>query len=309
MSDQYLPMLACALNIDKVGKYAGYKMEVKLDGVRCIASRDATGKITMISRQGKEMHQKLPHLVSQLETIPGIWTIDGELGYCDTFITDGIGQARKAMPVGLDFNATMRVIGSSPPEAKGKQKRNINQGMSPIKYIVFDILHKGNYSLIATHQLERWRELGLLLKRSDDLYDIEQSTIMPGWDEAFYFQLVSVGGEGVMLKNPIAPYYPNKRRANTWYKVKASEEFDGVIIGYDKGQGKYEGAIGALVVRDSTGREVRVSGMTDSVRWSMTENFENYMHKHVEIKHFGRIGENKDGYRHPQFVRMRPDLD
>jgi hypothetical protein len=29
----------------------------------------------------------------------------------------------------------------------------------------------------------------------------------------------------------------------------------------------------------------------------------------MEIRHFGQVGKDQVGYRHPQFIRMRPDKD
>ncbi len=303
--DDFKPMLTCPVDIDNVGKYLRYTMEVKLDGVRCIAIKDSTGYVRMYTRSGKELHHKLDHIANQLQCIPGMWVLDGELGY--VMSTFAIGATT---PTAIDFNATMRVIGSDPVEARRKQQVNIAHGLGPIKFIVFDVLQVGNYRINTVIQKLRRDQLETLLERGTDLYDVILSYQWPRWDETIYNNIVQSGGEGVMLKNPEAPYHIGKRRANSWYKVKAYDTFDGVIVGWDPGKGKYEGAIGALVIQDSTGTCVHVSGMNDNDRQHMTDNFERLYHnRHVEVKHFGRVGESKDGYRHPQYLRMRPDLD
>jgi ATP-dependent DNA ligase len=308
--EDYKPMLANPVDIDKVGKYGNYTMEVKLDGVRCIAIKDPTGHVSLWSRSGKELTHKLDHIRVQLQGIKGSFVIDGELGYCNESLIDE--ATRSAFPVCIDFNATMRVLGSSPTTAEAKQIASIANGWQPIKFIVFDILQKGNYPATRLVQEERREGLADLLHNlaTDPLYDIELSKDWPAWDEKLYTDIVSNGGEGVMLKNPFAQYHIGKRRANTWYKVKAFDTVDCRIVDAVLGQGKYENQIGALVVEDPTGKRVKVSGMTDDQRLDMTARFgSRYVTKMCEVRFFGKVGENKDGYRHPQFLRMRPDLD
>jgi ATP-dependent DNA ligase len=309
--DDYKPMLACPVDIDKVDKYSNYTMEVKLDGVRCIAIKDPTGHVGLWTRSGKELTHKLEHICAQLRTIRGHFVIDGELGYCTEFLADD--KHDLAWPSSIDFNATMRVLGSDPPQAKLKQAVNQELGMPRIKFFVFDILQKGNYPAYRLKQSERREGLRDLLENlspEEGLLDVEMTPEWPSWDESLYTAIVSNGGEGVMLKNPDAIYYPGKRKANTWYKVKAFDTIDCKIVGAMPGQGKYEGAIGALVVEDPTGTKMNVSGMSDDVRMDMTTHLSTkYMNKMCEVRYFGKVGENKDGYRHPQYLRMRPDLD
>lgn len=308
--DNYKPMLANPVDIDKVGKYQNYTMEVKLDGVRCIAIKDTTGHVSLWSRSGKELTGKLGHIVTQLQWIKGSFVIDGELGYCLEFLGDA--HQPIAFPVAIDFNATMRIIGSSPGTALDKQQENQDKGWPNIKFFVFDILQKGIYPLHQLSQAERRKSLtdwfdSASYERSPD---IELSAEWPAWDERLYTDIVKYGGEGVMLKNPNAMYYPGKRKANTWYKVKAFDTIDCKIIGYDGGQGKYDAQIGALIVEDPTGREIKISGMTDAERLDMTCNFmRKYNGKMCEVRYFGKVGEAKDGYRHPQYLRMRGDLE
>lgn len=308
--DNYKPMLANPVDIDKVGKYQNYTMEVKLDGVRCIAIKDTTGHVSLWSRSGKELTDKLGHIVIQLKSIPGSFVVDGELGYCLEFLGDA--HQPIAFPVVIDFNATMRVIGSGSVEAQLKQDVKRELGWPNIKFFVFDILQKGIYPQHMLTQADRRKSLTEWFDSTtyELSPDIELSAEWPAWDESLYTSIVEAGGEGIMLKNPKAMYYPGKRKANTWYKVKAFDTIDCKIIGYDQGQGKYEAQIGALIVEDPTGREIKVSGMTDAVRLDMTCNFmRKYNGKMCEVRYFGKVGEQKDGYRHPQYLRMRGDLE
>lgn len=309
--DDYKPMLACPVDIDNVGKYGNYTMEVKLDGVRCIAIKDPTGHVSLWTRSGKELTHKLDHICAQLRTVRGHFVLDGELGYCMDFLADD--KHKLAWPSSIDFNATMRVLGSGPEEARLKQTVKREIGWPNIKFFVFDILQKGNYPAYRLKQSERREGLRDLLENlgpDTGLMDIQMTDEWPAWDDNIYTQIVNAGGEGVMLKNPDAIYYPGKRKANTWYKVKAFDTVDCKIVGALPGQGKYEGQIGALVVEDPTGWRINVSGMNDWQRNEMSTHLNTqYLNKMCEVRFFGKVGEAKDGYRHPQFLRMRPDLD
>lgn len=305
---EFSPMLACPVDMDKIDRYAHYTMEVKLDGVRCVAIKDGS-TVTLWSRQGKELTYKLRHLREQLLCIRGDFVLDGEIGYVRTERENIFDEN---IIYDMDFNATMRVIGSDPDEAERKHQNNIVAGMGKIQYVVFDIMHKGNYPAYRLRQEDRRKGLRDLLETLAPaaVEDVKLSASFNGWTEGFYQKVVKEGGEGVIIKNPDAAYQFGKRRANTWYKVKKYESVDGVIIGFKLGTGKYEHQIGALHVELPDGAHVYVSGMADAERAHMTQNFSTgYLGKHVEIRHFGKIGQAKDGYRHPQFLRMRPDLD
>jgi ATP-dependent DNA ligase len=277
-------MLACPLNIEDIDRKAdGYWMEPKLDGIRCLAAWDGR----MYSRSAKtDLAVRLPHIahaVRELHLPQGVW-LDGEVGY-------PAGFSRYNWPI-LDFNATVRVTGSSVDEALRKQDAEVRV----IQFHVFDCVNE---------QASR-RHWPIIGPSNGVIYQIQEA---PGWDEDTFTQYVLDGGEGVILKNPEARYQPGKRPARTWYKIKKFESTDGVIIDYDPGQGKYSGQLGALVVKLLDGTVVRASGMNDGLRMRMSENFEEFRGRWVEIKYFGRVGSASDGYRHPQFLRFRADLD
>lgn len=288
------PMLANALDIADIDKKArGYWMEPKLDGIRCVAAWDGR----MYSRSAKTaLHLLLPHLstrVIDLDLPQGVW-LDGEVGYLDQErpVQDG-------WPI-LDFNATVRVTGSSPDEALRKQ--NARYGFNnTIRFFVFDIIDPAEHSQAA----RSWMLNEYLQKRTD--YLIEMVPQLGAWDEARYDDYVLMGGEGVILKNPSALYQRGKRPAKHWYKIKKFDSFDGLIVGQGEGQGKYEDLLGYLMVEHPDGKIIRASGMTDAQRLDMTRQWtQKYFRKHVEVKYFGLTAGTP---RHPQFLRMRPDLD
>jgi len=276
-------------------------MEPKLDGIRCIAFWEGDD-IRMISRSAKtELGPKVPHLVKSLEKIlPWGMMFDGELGipHDQGWRSLGIGW-----PI-IDFNKTVRVTQSGVDEALSKQK---HPSVGPLHYYIFDFTYMDTVS--SEPQTDRTRVAMNLLSR--DPHDLIHPVIpvFSGWINRIYDNYVVDGGEGVILKNPKGLYVMRKRPAKTWYKIKKFDSFDGKIVGYDEGLGKYDGQIGALVIETPQGVLVRCSGMDDATRQYMTKYWSKYYGHMAEIKYFGRVGSVGKGYRHPQFLRMRPDLD
>lgn len=303
---EFEPMLAVKLDLDRVDRYHDYTMEVKLDGVRCLAIKEPNGRLTMWTRQGNEISNKLPYLRNQLRSIAGAYVLDGELGYLQ-FSDDFVDPT---IPYAIDFNKTMRVIGSGTDVAIEKQR--LDHPTRRICFTVFDILQVGNWPSWRDPQRKRRRGLVDVITNlsQDAMPDLRLSYSWDKFDPEVHSKVLELGGEGTMLKNPDAQYHLGKRRTNTWFKLKGFDTVDCKITGWEHGKGKYEGAIGALIVRDPQGREIRVSGMSDQERFDMTQHFDDqFWNKMCEVKYFGKVGIEKDGYRHPQFLRMRPDLD
>ena len=110
------------------------------------------------------------------------------------------------------------------------------------------------------------------------------------------------GYEGVYLKAPNHLYLPGKR-VNDAIKIKVRPTADLVCIDIEEGQGKYEGMIGSLVLRDKEGRIVKVgSGLSDEDRSQTIDYFYN---KVIEIEYEQIL----DTYIQPSFVRIREDKD
>jgi DNA ligase-1 len=319
-----LPMLAIATNLDDIEKKRmGYHLEAKLDGWRCIATKEGN-QVHLTSRTGKPFTMKVPHIVAQLQEIPFDFVIDGELGYLD--------HTKTERPVVFDYNKGARVLGSGETVARMKQKRIYDETGEHISFVVFDILSMDDVDFAADVALtieqpysERRAELSefFLYVHHHRVRDVYQSEAFSWYtiDELleYYNEIVSYGGEGVMLKDPNSLYVPGKRPANTWYKLKADETIDVVIMkDYKPGKGKYEGQVGAIMVgahgpdpllgyQDNLMFVAYVSGMTDEVRRELTDHWDMYVNRVVEIKHFGKVGLESGGLRHPQFVRFRND--
>jgi len=314
----YLPMLANAVDIeDARDKFRHYYMEPKLDGVRCIVEKRGD-IVTMSSRSSKtNLAELVPHIASALRQCNGDFILDGELGFSVEAFAPGVDLSH---PLGdystltnlwpiINFNATMRVLGSGREIAAYKHSE-YSELLGAMKLFVFDVLDPR----LADEQLPlhmRWEELLLWWVRHEETVcpDIHRIRSSVEFDEPTYVSYVESGGEGVMLKNPKGLYVSGKRPARNWLKVKKFDTIDVRIMGYEAGKGKYEGQIGALIFGDGTNVVGRCSGMDDAFRYDLTSRFDYYKGKWMEIRYFGLVGVDKGGLRHPQFVRMRPDLD
>jgi len=108
------------------------------------------------------------------------------------------------------------------------------------------------------------------------------------------------GYEGGMLKCPHHIYQPGKR-TNNIIKLKPRRTADLECIDVTEGEGKYEGMIGALTLKDSFGRIVKAgSGLDDMDRLKPASFF---IGKVIEIE-YERI---LDTYIQPTIIRIRDD--
>jgi ATP-dependent DNA ligase/predicted DNA-binding WGR domain protein len=124
-----------------------------------------------------------------------------------------------------------------------------------------------------------------------------------------YDAIMSGPGEGVMFKNLSQQYITGGRPRNVWWKFKKTATFDCIVMGFTKGKGKYNTAIGAIrfgQYRDGQLVELgQASGMSDQARRDMSINSGRYLGKVVTIKGQERL--KSGAIRHPQFVSIRTD--
>ena len=113
------------------------------------------------------------------------------------------------------------------------------------------------------------------------------------------------GGEGLMAK------HLNEEYAASWTKIKESFTIDAFVSGIEKGQGKYSGQIGALVLSVYKGTQVveigKASGMTDAERKEFTRlALENKL-KNITVEVKANEVTKNGKLRHPRFLRLRND--
>ncbi|CAM5225315.1 DNA ligase [Alishewanella longhuensis] len=83
-------------------------------------------------------------------------------------------------------------------------------------------------------------------------------------------QLEQSGAEGLMLHHQDARYKTG--RSADLLKLKSYQDTEAIVIGYRPGKGKYQGRVGALIVRTPEGKEFAIgSGLTDVLRQTPPE--------------------------------------
>lgn len=127
----------------------------------------------------------------------------------------------------------------------------------------------------------------------------------------FFNEVVSRGGEGLMLKRTNCGYTPDKKPANTWVKWKKEITLDCVIMGYNNdGSGKNKDLFKSIQVGIWEDNQIKFigdihSGISDELRVDMHNNRHCYINKIVEID---AMELSKNGsLRHGRLVRFRDD--
>lgn len=317
----FRPMLAKAEVVEAItkGHFDGLcVMEPKHDGMRAIIEVDETlpGGIRISSRSGLGYtdHLFLAHRELLKTLIPNGSIIDGELAAIKRFVE--IEDQRVAV---VDFNRTMRIMGSSAAKAQAKQK----DGM--VTFLVFDAVKWNGWDISALPWEQRRAYFGTLPSFDSEEQVAEYGgtppmIVNPYFEPSLetYLEFLEHKIEGAIMKYKGARYQAGKRPSKTWIKLKAEQTFDVVVMGFTDGRGKYEGQIGAIefgaYTADGTLQYVgRCSGMDDAERriWSAARDAwtDSDTGKYViEVKANEMVGSGEYRTpRHPQYVILRQD--
>lgn len=127
----------------------------------------------------------------------------------------------------------------------------------PVKYFVFDILHKDGHDLLGLPFAERRKVLeGTIKKGIKGLKRVKGIEITPQKSftdptglKGFLKQEVGAGAEGLVVKDPRAVYEAGAR-GFSWIKYKPEKDtIDAVVLGYYFGRGKRaDFGIGAFLI-------------------------------------------------------------
>ncbi len=197
--------------------------EPKIDGFR-LQIHSKNGKIMLFTRRLENVTAQFPDVVKAAK----------ECVKAKDFILDseaaGIDPNKKTI---VPFqNISQRI----------KRKHGIDAMIKelPVKVLVFDAMMVGNECLIETPFFERRKRLLGIVKNSKDVFEaigqIESSNEKE--TEKYYKKQLSLGMEGVMLKNLNSLYVPG-RRVGVGFKIKPTmENLDLTIVAAEWGEGK-----------------------------------------------------------------------
>jgi DNA ligase-1 len=278
-----VPVFSCQLAKDGADeqhakKLKGKKMlDPKLDGVRLLTIIDKEERsVVQYTRNGK-INKNFPHITKALETIidqvPVSIVLDGEV-------------------VAKSFQDLMKMV---------NRKEDLDS--STAKLALFDIIPLADFKKgkCAMTQKDRHKVLsgmmGLLQQHTNGfVYVIPKITVdldTPDGQKAyaeFNAETVKAGYEGIMVKDPEAPY--ETKRTSAWLKVKPFIEISMTIIGFEEGTGKNVGKLGAAICEilpceETGGRHVISnvgSGWSDEDRNEIWINRSKYKGFILEVK-------------------------
>ena len=148
----------------------------------------------------------------------------------------------------------------------------------PFETYLFDIIYVDGVTMIDEPFKERRKRLEEIIEPIEKKFELAQQIVTDDSEaaERFYQQALSMGHEGVMIKNPGAPYIPGARVGHM-YKIKpVMETLDLVITGALWGTGKRAGWLSSyiLAARDAeTGEFLSVGRVGTGVTEEQLEEF------------------------------------
>ncbi|MEV6795973.1 ATP-dependent DNA ligase [Streptomyces sp. NPDC051320] len=199
-------------------------LEWKLDGIRVQAHRNGDD-IGVFTRSLDDITSRVPEVV---EAVRGLDV--------HTAVLDGEAIAVGAGDRPLPFQVTAARTAS-------RQDPDRLRAEVPLRVFFFDLLHRDGTDLLDSPAATRWAAL-------DDVVPAEFRVprIVTG-DAAeaasFFDRALDRGQEGVVVKDPAAPYAAGRRGAG-WIKVKPRHTLDLVVTAAEWGHGRRQGLLSNL---------------------------------------------------------------
>jgi ATP-dependent DNA ligase I len=284
-------------------------VEDKYDGVRCQLHK-VDAAVRLYSRDRRELTVQFPEVVTAFAAAPGRYVLDGEVLAMEE------GRA-------LPFLRLQQRLGRLEPAPDVVAAH-------PVALVAFDCLAHEDHALLDEPLRVRRATLEALpLPPGQPLSAVWTATSVEELD-ALFVAAQARGNEGLMVKQPAAPYASGRRGAQ-WLKIKRPlETLDVVVVGAEWGHGKRRAVLSDLtfaVRDDATGQLATIgkayNGLTDVQIREMTvrllaltvEDRGHYRTVRPEIvlevafNHLQRSARHSSGYalRFPRIVRVRPD--
>ena len=269
------PMLAYKVDKKPVDWSEKVFIQPKLDGVRCIFTKDGA-----YSRTGKEF-KNLAHIKYDLTDFfrkhPNA-VLDGEL----------YNHALKD-----DFEKIISLVRKQKPtDQDARDAENL------VQYHVYDTM------LFPSDYGDRFNWLIRYLPIAATMTLIK-NTVVESQDEAQMLHSVHLaqGYEGSMLR--LNKKYEHKRSYNL-QKFKDFSDTEATIVGYEAGKGKFTGLIGKFFMQDDDGNEFGCpigKGYNFADRKIILDNIHDYMGQRATFTYFQRT--QAGSYRHPLFKTLR----
>jgi DNA ligase-1 len=199
-------------------------LEYKFDGARVQVHRSGD-EVRIFSRRLNEVTDAVPEIVEAVRALP-----------VKELILDG--EVLSLMPDGRPqpFQVTMRRFG---------RKLDVERMRSelPLQPYWFDLLYLDGQSLLDEPQHRRFQALEGMAR--PETVAAHQVTADHERAAAFLRDALEQGHEGIMAKDPSAPYAAGAR-GQSWLKVKKAHTLDLVILAAEWGHGRRRGWLSNL---------------------------------------------------------------
>jgi DNA ligase-1 len=271
------PMLAHKVNDKKIDFSEPVFIQPKLDGVRCIFTKDGA-----YSRTGKQFHN-LRHIELMLEKFFKVQpnaVLDGEL----------YNHALRN-----DFEQIISLVRKQKPT--DEDRRNAQH---LIQYHVYDIIAEGPSYEDRLNWLLSSRYLwcnAVIPVETHKVNKYEEAANM------HYDGFLKQGYEGSILRLN-GPY--EQKRSYNLQKFKDFSDDEATIVGYEAGKGKRTGTLGKFFMMDDQGVEFGCppgKGFNYKDLANILDNVHDYIGKRATFTYFERT--KAGNYRHPQFKCIR----
>ena len=204
--------------------------EVKLDGIRAIGIKNGR-QVRIFSRRPRELTMDYPEIAEALRNLPAEkLVVDGEIAALDE-------KGRSS----FQLLQNLKQSSASRP---------------PVSFYLFDLLNLNGHDLESLPLMKRKAALETLLSDGHD--PLRLSASLEADPSKIWKQVKRLGLEGLIAKRRDSQYEPG-RRSGAWLKIKAQNEQEFVIGGYNPPQGsrKY---FGSLLVGYYTGGDLVFAG-------------------------------------------------
>ncbi|MFV0476736.1 MAG: DNA ligase [Parahaliea sp.] len=194
----------------------------------------------------------------KLDGVRGYWTGDILISRQNKRFYPPAGFTEGFPPFALDGELYMGP--GQFADTSGKIRKG--EHWSGIKLHVFDVPEAKGGLLMRLEKIRQW----LTVHPEANIAVIEQVPVHGITEaQAMLDQIMNKGGEGVILRDPNAPYL--RTRSKSMLKLKRWQDDECTITAHLPGKGKYQGLLGAVECRWLDGQIIRLgSGFSDAER-------------------------------------------
>jgi len=273
------PMLAYKLNQHKINFKEFIYMQPKLDGVRCLFTKDGA-----FSRTGKQF-MNVKHIEESLkdyfEQNPAM-VLDGEL-YNHNLRDDFekiISLVRKQKPTDEDRSEARRLTQYHVYDYTNTSMNNMVNYRYRLNQLTCSDIYTSSIHYVESRRVKS-------MKQAKD----------------FHIRKLAEGYEGSILRTN-TPY----KHGRSWglMKFKDFHDAEATIVDYQEGKGKRLGTIGKFIMQDDDGNVFGCppgKGYNYSDMKCILENIHKYMGQKATFTYFERT--KAGSYRHPLFKTLR----